>query len=307
MADEFSILAGDYRIETDQLITPIYTRSKVPTIYPIIRDLRPSSKSVRYFTQLDDAQYRYNMEVDETLSHVGYTPVDTPTPVISSNFHWGVDELDRMNQSKIPVDGRLAIGQKIHIEAQERVTLTGSTVALDDVLCRSVDQVGTTSTAWGTAFNVTTHALAISTFESAIGQLIDGLEEVDQPLALVVNPNVYKLIRGLVNANTDLRTLNELNNRMKEINPASPGVINSKYLTATVVRSGPGKYAVTAGTSNACLYAIDPQFYRIHASVVDPRSAMHPITGLHAQLVERWRAVYIEKKAIIYEDAVTIV
>ncbi len=303
-------MAGDYRIETDQLIKPIYTRSKVPSIYPIIRNLRASSKSVRYFKQLDDPQYSYGMEVDETLSHVGYTSVDTPTPVISSNFHWGVDELDRMNQSKIPVDDRLAIGHKIHIDGQERAALTGTTVALDDVAVTSVD-VTTASTgnatAWTTAFNVTTHALCISTFESAIGQLLDGLEDIDPyPLALVVNPNVYKLIRGLVNSNTDLRTLNELNERMREINSASPGVISSKYLTATVTRSGPGQYTITAGTSNACLYAISPQFYRIHASVAEVRSAMHPIQGLHSQLVERYRPVYIEQAAIIYEDAVTV-
>lgn len=303
--DDYQILKGDYRIETAQLITPIYNTSKVASYFPIIRDLKAHSKSVRYFTQTDDRQYRYNMETDSALSHHGITPTDTPTPVISTNYHWGVDELARINDSKLPADGRLSIGRQTLIDAEETIALTGATVALNDVATTTVDTTGTNSVAATTAFNVTTHALAISTFEGMIGQLIDGLEEVVDPLAFVVNPDIYKKIRGLVNANTDLRTLNELNERMREINSASPGVIPSKFLTATVARAGPGKFTITAGSKNACLFNINPQYYRIHASPITTRSALHEIQGLHVQQLERWRTVFIKKEAIIYEDVVT--
>ena len=306
MANEHQILSKDYRIESAQIIKPIYTMPKINSIFPIIQDLKPHSLEVRYFTEKDDPQYRYNMEAEYALSHIGYTQTDTATPVITVNLHYGYDELQRIQDSTIPLDGRIEAVRKIIIDAQERIALTGSTVALDDVAVTTVDTTGTNSTAASTAFNVTTHALAISTFEGMLGQLLDGLEELKDPLAFVVNPDVYKDLRGLTNANTDLRTIDELNSRMREINASSPGVIVSKYLTATVSRDHPGSYTITAGSNNACLFNINPQYYRIHTSPIelreDPVSKLH---GKHYQLVQRFRPVFIKKEAIIYEDAVT--
>jgi hypothetical protein len=307
MTNEWQLLSKDYRIESEQIIKPIYDMSKVPKIFPIIQDLQPHSLEVRYFTQKDDLQYRYNMESEYALSHIGYTQTDTATPVITANLHYGYDELMRVQDSTIPLDGRIDSVRTTLVNAQERVALTGSTVALDDIAVTSVDTTGTNSTAWTTTLNVTTHALAISTIESALGQLIDGLGELKDPLALVVNPDTYKVMRGLVNANTDLHTITEINRRFQEINSASPGVIMSKYLTATVAREYPGQYTITAGTGNAALFNINPQYYRIHTSPVEIRSdPVSKLSGLHYQLVQRFRPVYIKKEAIIYEDAATI-
>jgi hypothetical protein len=306
MANAFQILSKDYRIETAKVVKPIYDGSTVGKVFPIIRDLKPHSKEVRYFTEEDDKQYRYNMETEFALTNVGYTQTDVATPVITVNQHYDYDELQRVNDSTLPLDERWGVSQKIQIEAQERIAYTGATVALDDIAVTTVDTTGTNSTAATTAFNVTTHALCMSTFEAMLGQLIDGLGELTDPLALVVNPDLYKDIRGLVNANTDLRALTELNNRMTEINAASPGVIMSKYLTATVARSAPGLYTITAGSNNACLFNINPNYYRIHASVVQIRAdPVSQLSGLHMQLVERFRPVFIKKEAIIYEDAAT--
>jgi hypothetical protein len=306
MANAYIYLAKDYRLDADAIIKPIYTKDVVSKCYPIIQDLKFSTLQVRYHTQEDDLQYRYNMEVEEALSHVGYTPTDTATPVISANMHFSVDELDRVNNSTLPLDDRVTAVRTTFIDARQRVALTGSTVALDDIAVTSVDTTGTNSTAQTTAMNFTSTANGVAAIENAIGQLIDGLGEVGDPLTLVVNADVYKKIRGVLNANTDKPLLDELNERMRGINSSSVGVILSKYLTATVTRDYPGDYAVTGGTGNACLFNLNSQYYRIHESPIGVRSTYDDISGLHIQFLQRFRPVYIKKEAIIYEDACTI-
>ena len=308
MANEWQLLSKDYRKVQEQLIKPIYHQSIASKVFPIINDLDPHTLETRYFTQKDDPQYRYNMESEYALSHVGYTQQDTATPVITANLHYGYDELMRIQDSTIPLDGRVGALHKIYEDAWDRIALTGSTVALDDIAVTSVATAGTNSTAWGaTPFNTTTSALCVASLEYGIGQLIDGLGEIGDPLALVVPPDEYKNIRGLRNTVTNQPLIDELNDLMRGINAASPGVIMSKYLTATVARDHPGSYTITAGSDTACLFNINPQYFRIHTS--DPQiretTVDIPIHGKHFQIVQRYRPVYIKKEAIIYEAAVT--
>jgi len=307
MANAFQILSKDYRIESAEVVKPIYQPSTVSRVFPIKQDLKPHSKEVRVFTEEDDNQYRYNMETEYALTHVGYTQTDTATPVITVNQHYDYDELQRINDSTLPLDARWGVSTNIVRNAQERIAYTGATVALDDIAVTTVDTVGTNSTDATTVFNTTTTALAVSTFEAMESQLLDGLGKLEDPQALVVNLDVYKTLRGIVNANTQKSSLFYLNEIMTKIHPASPGVILSNELTATVARSAPGKYTVTAGTGNACLFNINSQYYRIHTSEVQIRSdPVSQLDGLHMQLVQRFRPVFIKKEAIIYEGAATI-
>ena len=306
MANAYQILSKDYRIESERITKPIYDSSNIWKVFPNIPDLKPHTKEVRIFTEEDDEQYRYNMETEFALTHIGYTQADTATPVITINQKYGYDELQRINDSTLPLDQRWAVSQKILTKAQERIALTGATVALDDIAVTTVDTTGTNSTAATTTFNVTTTALAVSTFEAMVAQLLDGLGELNDPLGLVVNLDVYKKLRGVVNANTQVSSLDYLNEAMKKVHPASPGVILSKYLTSTVTRSAPGLYSITAGTGNACLFNINPNYYRIHTSPIQIRSdPVSQLNGLHMQMVQRFRPVFIKKEAIIYEDATT--
>lgn len=307
MANAYQVLSKDYRIESDEVVKPIYQPSTVSKAFPIIQDLKPHSKEVRVFTEEDDNQYRYNMETEYALTHVGYTQTDTATPVISVNQHYDYDELQRINDSTLPLDARWGVTTNIVRNAQERIAYTGATVALDDIAVTTVDTTGTNSTAATTAFNATTTALAVSTFEAQQAQLLDGLGKLEDPQAFVVNLDVYKKLRGIVNANTQKSSLFYLNEIMTKIHPASPGVILSNELTATVARSAPGKYTVTAGTGNTCLFNINSQYYRIHTSEAQIRSdPVSQLDGLHMQLVQRFRPVFVKKEAIIYEDAATI-
>jgi len=307
MTNEWQLLSKDYRKVQEQLIKPIYHQSIVSDVYPIINDLDPHTLESRYFTQKDDPQYRYNMESEYALTHIGYTQTDVPTPVITANLHYGYDELMRIQDSTIPFDGRVGALHKIYEDAWDRIAFTGSTVALDDIAVTSV-ATGANATAWGaTPFNTTTALLCVKSLEFGIGQLIDGLGSIGDPLALVVPPDEYKNIRGLRNLVTNQPLIDELNDIMRGINAKSPGVIMSKYLTATVARDHPGSYTITAGTDKACLYNINPQYYRIHTSEPQIRETTSdiPIHGKHFQIVQRFRPIYIEPLAIIYEATVT--
>jgi hypothetical protein len=154
--------------------------------------------------------------------------------------------------------------------------------------------------------HVTTHALGISTFESAIGQFIDGLGELVDPLAYVMTPDVYKVARGAVNANTDNNLIDELNRRMKAINPASPGVLMSKYIGCTVTWNG-NRNTITGGTTKAALFNMNSQYYRIHTSPAFMRTdGVSNLSGQHFLVGERFTPVYINKAAILYEATVTI-
>lgn len=309
MANAHQLLSKDYRIDSAEVIKPIYQPSTVSQVWPIIQDLKPHSKEVRVFTEEDDNQYRYNMETEYALTHVGYTQDDKPTPVITVNQHYDFDELQRINDSTLPIDQRWAVSANILRNAQERVAYAGATVALDDIAISTVDTTTATTgnaTAASTTFNTSTTALAVSTFEAMEAQLLDGLGKLVDPQALVVNLDVYKSLRGVVNANTQKSSLFYLNEIMTKINSASPGVILSNELTATVTRAAPGSYTVTAGTGNACLFAINSQYNRIHTSPVQIRSdPVSQLNGLHMQLVQRFVPIFVEQAAIIYEDATT--
>lgn len=307
MANAHQIHPKDYQKIADAVITPIYERNICREVYPIINDLDISTLQVRYYTQEDDHTPDYGMEPGADVSHIAYNYTDKDTPVITENLHYGVDELARVNNSSIPLDGRIATVGKLMQGVENRIAFSEATIALDDVIVTGVSNAAN-ATVWGaTPFNTTTHALCIASVEAALGQLIDGIGELVDPLALLLSPDIYKLVRGLDNANTDLNTIKEINERFNSINSASPGVIMSPDLVATWTKWGTaaGKYTRTLSTDQACLYNINPQYYRIHTSPVVVRSKQDPLTGYHYRILERFRPVYIKSEAIIFESNTT--
>jgi hypothetical protein len=291
----------------DQIIKPIYVdqQNVARQTFPIVQDLAPDDLQVRYYTQEDDVPYGVGQEVKHWLGHVGYLKTTKDTLVVSANLHYGYDELQRIQGSSIPVDDRLtAVRQKI-IEAEQRIATVGATVALDGVKAQNsfVSGVGTTSTAATTQFDFTSFANGISTFEAGLGQLIDGLGPLVDPLALHVTTDQYKLIRGAASGVTGELLEGELNKRMKEIHPASPGVLLNRFLGATITWNG-NRNTVTETTDLCALFNINPQYYRIHTSPAFLRTdGVSNISGQHFLIGERFTPVYINKAAIIYEAA----
>jgi hypothetical protein len=309
MANAYKIHPKDAMKISEQIIKPIYTDrfNVVRQIFPIIQDLAEEDLQVRYYTEEDDIPYGVGQEVKHWLGHVGYNKTTKDTAVITANLHYGYDELQRIQNSSIPVDERMAAVRQKIIEAEQRVGIYGITVALDAIKAQTsfVSGVGTTSTAITTQLDSGTFATGISSFEAAMGQLIDGLGELVDPIAYLVTPDMYKQIRGAASGVTGELLLDELNRRMKAINPASPGVLMSKYMGATVTWNG-NRNTITAGTLKGAIFNINPQYYRIHTSPMFIRTdGVSNLSGQHYMIGERFTPVYINKAAILYEATAT--
>ena len=309
MANAYKIHPKDAMKISEQIIKPIYVdqANVARQTFPIIPDLEASDLQIRYYSQEDDIPYGVGQEVKHWLGHVGYLKTTKDSLVISANLHYGYDELQRIQNSSIPVDGRMAAVREKITEAEQRVATVGASVALDGVKAQTsfVTGVGTTSTAAVGVMNFTTFALGIATLETALGELIDGLGPLVDPLALHVTTDQYKLIRGAPSLVTGELLLDELNRRMKAIHPDSPGVILNRFLGATITWNG-NRNTVTEATDQAALFNINPQYYRIHTSPMFMRSdGISPLSGQHFMIGERFTPVYINKAAIIYEAACT--
>lgn len=306
MASEWMYLNEDYQVEISEIMRVIYDNSKARKIFPVLNELQSHSRQIEVFEQTDDINWSYQMKPQAVRSEFGIKPSTVDTPVISSSLSYEWDELQIMNEGKLPFSQKQMDMTKPFNVAEDRICLTGATRAVDNAVVTSVSTTGTNSVAAGTEFNTSTYALAISTFEAMVGQLIDGLSELNNPLVFAVTPDVYKVMRGTENVNTDANAVREIEARMKEIHPGSSGVISTQYLGGTPTLNA-NKKGFTTGSTNACLFNWNPQYYYVVASDLEPRS--RPVTkvdGLYTQWVERWRPVYRKKEAIIYSGTAVI-
>lgn len=269
-------------------------------MFPVLTELKPHTRQAELFEQVNDFNTTYRMNPTLTRSEMTIKPSTVPTPVISGSLTYPWDELQTINDGKLPIDQRardMAINMQ---QTEDRIALSEALAIVDGIAVTGVKATGTNSVAAATEFNASTYPLAISTLELMIGQIIDGLKELSDPLVFCVTPDIYKSLRGAENANTDANAIREIEARLKEVNPNSSGVISSAWLGGTPTLNA-NKLGFTDGTTNAVLMNWNPQFYHIQESIMEIRE--NPITkinGLVTQWVRRWRPIYRKKEAIIY-------
>lgn len=305
-AGQFITAGDDYQVDVAGFYQTIYNKAIARRVFPFKQSLKPHTRELTYYTKHDDPNFSYQMHPQLVRTVHGVSPTELATPVIASAIIYEYDELQVINDGKLPVDARMSDMAQTFITAEDRIAFTGSTLAVDGAVVTSVATVGTNSTDATTQFDVTTYADGVATFEALAAQITGaGIELVD-PLALVVTPNVYTLIRGAENAYTGESLYDRLNRIMRGVNPASPGVISSKFLDATITIAAGKKTCVTA-SSKACLFAKNENYYFIDTSPLQVRSdGVSQLSGLTANYVERYRPVYRDKTAIIYEGAVKV-
>ena len=312
MANAWKLQPEDVQNITNEIVNPIYVHSEnvVRQIFPIVQDLKAETQQLKYYTKEDDIPYGVGQEVKNWLGHVAYGSATKDTMVISENLHYGYDELQRIQGSPLPVDERMKALREKMIEAEQRVGIYGATVALDNVKAQTsfVSGVGTTSVAsTAAAFNVTTYALGVTSFENMLAQIISGLgKPPTDPLALLMTTDVYGIARSVHSLVSDRNLIDELNDRMKKINSASPGVLVSDMMGATITWNG-NRNTMTAGTLKTAMFNINSQYYRIHTSPMFLRTdGVSNLSGQHILVGERFTPLYIKKQAIIYEATTTI-
>lgn len=291
----------------DELIIPLRDNSVIRNkgIYPVKTIAEPEDLIAYYWKVVDDFNLGYTLEpYDSPLSHQGLTKTSVNLPVIHGKLHFGYDELKRINRSMLTTDQRTVASVANMGLKEEYISLAGSSGP--DYVVTSVSTTGTNSTAAVAELNVTTIDLIASTLSGMIGQLIDGNIMPDRyPLKLVVTPDVYKVAMGVLDVNDKITGVEFIENMLNKHGGAGSGLIMSKYLGGTSTKNAKKDPAVTAGTTNACLYAVSTQFYEIIASPIDIRSdGISKVNGLDYQFLERFIPVYKEKKGIIYSGTV---
>ena len=222
--------------------------------------------------------------------------------MIHGELGWGYDELRRIDRTRLTTDDRIRNAVANMALEEQSICLTGTS---GDVTVTSVSTTGTNSTAASAEFNTGSFALIHSTLTGLIGQLIDGnIDPKQHPLKFVVTNDVYKNALGRLNTDQNMNGVQFINKILNDLGGPGSELIMTPYLSGTRSTTGK-KISYTAGSSNACLFAVDSQFYEVVASPIDIRTdGLSKVKGLHYQYLERWVPIYKEKKAIIYSGTV---
>ena len=245
------------------------------------------------------------MVPNANYSHIGIAYEDIDTPVITKGVTYSYDDLQIVNKGLLPHDKRIALLAKYYAQSRDIICFCGWTAALGKAVT-SVSTTGTNSTLGVTATGkFTTAALMYAYLEDHLGQFIDNLprEFGKFPILWHITPNLYKIMRGVQQTQNEPSVVSEVIRRLKEIHPGSD-LISNAYLGCTPSETAKKK-TYTAGSSNSCMFMYNPDWYKVVHSEVQPRSdGVSQIKGLQSLLVQRYRPIYEEKKAIIYDGSV---
>ena len=288
-----------------ELLLPLRDTSIVRSqgIYPFKKELLPEDQIHFYWKTVDDFNLAYSMDPnDSPRSEQALTKTPTNVPVIHGVLGWGYDELKRIDRTKLGTDERIRNAVNNMALEEESICLTG---ASEDVTVTSVSTTGTNSTAAGTELNTVDINTIHSTLIGLINQLIDGnIDPKRQPLKLVVTPDVWKNALGRLNTDQNQNGIQFIQKVLQDMGGPGSSIHMSKYLGGVRAKTAK-KIGYTAGTSNACLFAVNSQYYEVQTSQIDIRSdGLSKVSGLHYQYLERFIPIYKEKKGIIYSATV---
>ena len=273
-------------------------------LYPIKTVANVEDMKHHYKKVAEDFNLSYTLEPDNSPKNTQHTLlVETEIPAIHGEAYWSYDTIKRVNRSAITKDTELQAAIKNMGLIEEGISLAGSVAPLATVQSPSV--TGTNSTAAAVEFNTVDIATIHSTLMGLIGQMIVlNIEPDRQPLKLVVTGDVYLHLLGELTTNQEENGLQFVNRTLKDIGGPGSGVILSNNLGAAVAVVGKSlKY--TAGTTNACLFAVDEQYYEIIASKIEQRTdGISQLKGQTIKFVERFIPIYKQKEALIYSGTV---
>ena len=293
------------QLTEDELLLPLRDKSIIRSngVYPIKTIANPEDLITYYWKVVDDFNLKYSMEpYDSPRSEQALSKVSVNLPVIHGMLGWSYDELRRIDRTRLSTDDRIRNAVANMALEEQSICLSGSS---EDVTVTSVSATGTNSTAASTEFNTVDIATIHSTLTGMIGQLIDGnIDPKQYPLKFIVTNDVYKNALGKLNSDQNQNGVQFINNLLQEMGGPGSELIMSPYLGGTRTVTGK-KITYTAGTTNACLFAVDSQFYEVVASPIDIRTdGLSKVSGLNYQYLERWVPIYKEKKGIIYSGTV---
>ena len=101
-AGEFIHLADDYKVDVAGFYKTLYDRAISRTIFPMKQSLKPHTRELTYYTKHDDHNFSYQMAPQQIRTVHGVSPTEVATPVIASALVYDYDELQVINEGKLP-------------------------------------------------------------------------------------------------------------------------------------------------------------------------------------------------------------
>lgn len=304
-----SILEQDYEFDVDMLIEPIQKATLARLVAQVRTELRIEQDTIKLSTLAED--FNLNIESDPVnipKSEVGLTRQTYHVPVIDTMLSYYIEELLRMEGTKLPYNERVAKAGKYFARVED-VMLFGSNVFQDGVPIADYTPLAASGnyTPATSQFDISTYEKGITTFAEMLKQLVTtygNLKGYD--INFIVTPDVYGTMLGNINLNSDRHLFDELLKMLRNVGSNNSNIYVSHYLGATLSKSKLGDVTITENNTNAMLLLNDIETFMILASPFDKRKETSEINGIDVALIERWFPFVFKNSGIIYSDTVVL-
>lgn len=302
-------LQSDYEFDVNMLVDPIRKATLARKIATIQTVLGISQDTVKLDTVAES--FAINIESDPVnvpKSAVGLTRATYHVPVLDTMLGYGVDELQRINSSKLPYNGRVARAGT-DFAKYEDIMLLGASVLQDGVASADYTPLAASGnyTAASTELNVSTYALGVSTLAGLIKQLITSYGNIKgYDLNLIMTPDVYGTALGVLNTNGDRHLIDEMVAMLQNAGSANSNIYVSHYLGGSMSKGTDGRIDITTGSTNAMLLLNNPIVFGVLASPFAQRLSVDNIDGVKVVLLERYFPFVFKTSGIIYSATVVL-
>jgi hypothetical protein len=314
------VKAESLTVDTDKIRDNIITGGLARKVANHEMILKGSSGRYKWFERKDKTYLRYTMNFDSAhyRSNFGTAQVELTAPGIQDGLAYQHYELEAVQGDILPLDARQRLLAQYFAQAEDRIFFAGvdpgTTGSTNMAVTNSATKTVIDAAAGGTyaSTTVTTEidfgglGTALTTVGAAIGQIIDGLDDVKPyPLLLIVSPDVYKHLLGAYDTTDQRSYLTALNELLLQAGAPGGGVYYTKYLGATLDYNT-GEIEVTAGTLSALLMAYSPMFTSVKTSPLIQRSDVNDIDGLRINIEEKYVPVFYQPLANVWDATCSI-
>lgn len=272
---------------------------------------------IEYHEIYDD--FRFELALDDMqlpASEYEIAPQTKDLPLIQTQVRYTINQVQRMlKDGKFTLDDRnrrtLTTGMPLH----EDYYLVGGAPASTGLSVTSFDDTSNNSKTMTTSLDFSSPDEASDSIGAAISELEDNLDLNNAglkqfPLILAVTSDVYQAGNGNRETSGGEFLTEDVIETVQSMLEKSGGpgsqIIETDLLGATITKNEDGQWSVTAGTTNAVLYAYSQDFQRLLHSNIVQRVENHPRLGYFNDISMRSVPVFIEQNAHLYDDSVTI-
>lgn len=301
-----SVLPESYTFDREKLIEPIRKASILRSMgIPITTSAKDTEKTTKITTVVDDPKIGIAPEpIAGVRSTNTMTQKMVDIPMISAPVSYGIDELDQINDGKLPFDRRMEILMKWFADREEAHAFAKTTAGVRDSDSIPFIQGGTSVS----DFDLETGDLALVGLNIQIATLITRYGSLKtRPLILAFNSVAYSRALGLTSSKTDKTFLDMAQEQLVMHGGAGSGIVLLTHLGNALTVNDDVMVITDSTDETMALMLIDSNHFEIIASPITPRAdPVSPRTGLKVDIVERWLPYVHDALAILYQMNVDI-